>query len=176
MPSPATSAPPSYLSHDDLRTVVRLAPLVAIDLIIRNAQGEVLLGLRNNEPAKDWYFVPGGVILKNEPLREAFARILKRETHLIEAIDQARLIGAYEHFYPNNRFGEDGYGTHYVVLGYALTVADAAAIKRDDQHSELSFWTEAALLASPNVHHNAKAYFHSLQSPGDLIIQQNSSV
>ena len=156
---PPLPSPPAYLSHDDLRQVVRLAPLVAIDLIVRNAQGEVLLGLRNNEPAKAWYFVPGGMILKNEPLRAAFARILKAETNLAGAFEDARLLGVYEHFYPNNRFGEAGYGTHYVVLGYALEIADRAALKQDDQHSELRWWQEADLLASPKVHPNTKAYF-----------------
>jgi len=150
---------PAYLSHDDLRQVVRLAPLVAIDLIIRNPRNEVLLGMRNNEPAKGWYFVPGGMILKNEPLRDAFTRILKSETGLTAAIENARLLGAYEHFYANNRFGDAGYGTHYVVLGYELKTADSAAIKRDDQHSELRWWGEPDLLTSPNVHHNTKAYF-----------------
>lgn len=164
MPS---AAPPSLLSHDELRQVVRLAPLVAIDLIIRNAQNEVLLGLRNNEPAKAWYFVPGGMILKNEPLHDAFGRILKRETDLVSTLDGARLLGVFEHFYPNNRFGDAGYGTHYVVLGYALTVADGAPIRADDQHSELRWWDEAALLASPNVHHNTKAYFRAPFSPPD---------
>ena len=159
--------PPSFLSHDDLRKVVRLAPLIAIDLIIRNARSEVLLGLRNNEPAKGWHFVPGGMILKNEPLRDAFARILKNETNLPGNIDDARLIGVYEHFYPNNRFGDEGYGTHYVVLGYTLTVTEVAAIRGDDQHRELRWWDEAALLASPDVHHNAKAYFRTPPSPGD---------
>ena len=47
---------------------------------IHNARGEVLLGLRTNEPAKDRYFVPGGMITKNEQLAEAFARIVKNET------------------------------------------------------------------------------------------------
>jgi colanic acid biosynthesis protein WcaH len=65
---------PMLLSPDDFRSVVRLAPLVSIDLIIRNVRGEVLLGLRNNEPAKGSYFVPGGIILKQERLYEAFAR------------------------------------------------------------------------------------------------------
>lgn len=151
--------PPAYLSHDDLRPVVRLAPLIAIDVIIRNAQGEALLGLRNNAPAKGWYFVPGGMILKNEPLRDAFARILKRETGLLRGLDDARFLGVYEHFYADNRFGDEGYGTHYVTLGYALSVSEPAAIESDDQHREMRFWNEAALLASPNVHHYAKAYF-----------------
>ncbi|HUI14531.1 MAG TPA: GDP-mannose mannosyl hydrolase [Xanthobacteraceae bacterium] len=153
------SPPPAYLPHDELRKVVRLAPLIAIDLIIRNARGEILLGLRNNEPAKGSYFVPGGMILKNERLREAFARILKRETDLNAGIEDARPLGVYEHFYANNCFGETGYGTHYVVHGYELKIDDTAALKSDDQHSELRWWTEAELLASPHVHHNTKAYF-----------------
>jgi len=152
------SPPPAYLPHDQLRNVVRLAPLVAIDLVIRNARDEILLGLRNNEPAKGCYFVPGGMILKNERLRDAFTRILTTETNFTATIEDARLLGAYEHFYANNRFGEAGYGTHYVVLGYELKIDDTAALKSDDQHRELRWWTEAGLLASPDVHHNTKAY------------------
>ena len=77
--------PPRFLSHGEVDTVIRLAPLIAIDLIIRTARDEVLLGLRKNEPAKGCYFVPGGVILKNEQLAEAFARLIKNETdHEIE--------------------------------------------------------------------------------------------
>ena len=73
---PAKLSRPTLLSLDDFHTVVRLAPLVFIDFIIRNARGEVLLGLRNNEPAQGFYFVPGGIVLKQERLHEAFARIL----------------------------------------------------------------------------------------------------
>ena len=115
--------------------------------------------MRNNEPAKGSYFVPGGMILKNERLRDAFARLLKTETNFTAAIADARLLGAYEHFYANNRFGEAGYGTHYVVLGYELKIDDTASIRSDDQHRELRWWNEADLLASPDVHDNAKAYF-----------------
>ena len=148
-----------FLSLADLSTVVRLAPLVAIDLIIRNGDGEVLLGLRNNEPAKGFYFVPGGMILKNERLGEAFARLVKNETNLSAALEDARLLGAYEHFYANNRFGEASYGTHYVVLGYELKLADTAGLKSDAQHSELRWWSESELLLSERVHENTKAYF-----------------
>ena len=55
---------PIELNHDDLAEVIRLAPLVAIDLIIENDYGQVLLGLRTNEPAKGYWFVPGGRIQK----------------------------------------------------------------------------------------------------------------
>jgi hypothetical protein len=35
-----TALPPRFLSHAELDTVIRLAPLIAIDLIIRNARDE----------------------------------------------------------------------------------------------------------------------------------------
>ena len=100
--------PSRFLSQAELDTVIRLAPLIAIDLIIRNARDEVLLGLRKNEPAKGCYFVPGGMILKNERLAKAFARLAKTETDHAASFDDARLIGVFEHFYDNNRSGNGG--------------------------------------------------------------------
>jgi hypothetical protein len=43
--------PPLTLGPTELSTVVRLVPMVSIDLIVRIARGQVLLGLRINEPA-----------------------------------------------------------------------------------------------------------------------------
>ena len=147
------------LNRSDFHSVVRLAPLVSIDLIIRNARGEVLLGLRNNEPAKGLFFVPGGIIRKQERLHEAFARILKRETNYDAPLEDARLLGVYEHFYDANSFGDENFGTHYVVLAHELKLADASALKSDAQHSEMRWWDERDLLASDQVHENTKAYF-----------------
>jgi colanic acid biosynthesis protein WcaH len=144
-------AMPQFLSHADLDTVIRLAPLVAIDLIIRNPHDEVLLGLRNNEPAKGCYFVPGGMVMKNEPLAAAFSRLVKNETDCAANFNDARLI--------NNRSGSGSYGTHYVVLGYEFQWTATAAPKADEQHSELRWWPIAELLASNRVHDNTKAYF-----------------
>lgn len=159
MPAVYEPAMPQYLSHADLDTVIRLAPLVSIDLIIRNPHDEVLLGLRNNEPAKGCYFVPGGMVMKNERLAAAFSRLVKNETDCAANFNDARLIGVFEHFYDNNRSGSSGYGTHYVVLGYEYKWTAAAAPKTDDQHSELRWWPIAELLASNRVHDNTKAYF-----------------
>jgi len=151
--------PTKLLSHADLGTVARLTVLVAIDLIIRNGRDEVLLGLRNNEPAKGCYFVPGGMVMKNERLAEAFTRLVKSETDHNASFTDARLLGAFEHFYDTNRSGDAGSGTHYVVLGYEFKWPDAAVPKADDQHSELRWWPVAELLASDSVHENTKAYF-----------------
>ena len=148
-----------YLNDSDINTVIRLAPLVSIDLIIRDPDNRVLLGLRNNDPAKGYYFVPGGIILKDEPLAEAFTRIMKKEINRPGRLEQARLLGVFDHFYQTNRSGDPGYGTRYVVLAHEVRLQDTSGVAPDSQHSEVGWWTEADLLNSDRVHENTKAYF-----------------
>jgi len=47
------------LPQSDFRSVVKNTPLIAIDLIITDPSGAVLMGWRENEPAKETWFVPG---------------------------------------------------------------------------------------------------------------------
>ena len=147
------------LTADQFRHIVRHAPLVSIDLVITDPAGHVLVGLRNNEPAKDAYFVPGGVIRKGETLNGAFGRILLGETGQQAPIGTAQFLGPYEHFYDTNRFSESGYGTHYVVLAFRLQLDRRPEIKLDDQHSDFRWMSVPDLLAAPDVHENTKAYF-----------------
>jgi colanic acid biosynthesis protein WcaH len=164
MSSPPSSPPhppsgPQLLNEQELTTVIRLTPLVSIDLIVRDSAGRVLLGLRNNEPAKDFYFVPGGRILKDERLCDAFARILINETNIETRYESATLLGVYEHFYSTNRFGEPNLGTHYVVLAFEVAPPDVSVVQTEGQHSEYRWMHKHELLASALVHDNTKAYF-----------------
>jgi colanic acid biosynthesis protein WcaH len=84
--------------------------MVSIDLIIRNARDQVVLGAPTSW-RRGVYFVPGSMTRKGERLREPFARALKDETGLTADFAAARFIGVYEHFYDKNRFGEGDYGT-----------------------------------------------------------------
>lgn len=135
-------------------------PLVSIDLIVRDAQGRVLVGLRRNEPARDTWFVPGGAIRKNETLDAAFARICATELGRASARHDARLLGVYEHFYNGNFMQAPGIGTHYVVLAHEV---DAAANLPEslplDQHRSYRWMTEFELLEHPQVHEYTRAYF-----------------
>lgn len=150
-----------YLRDEDFAHIVRNAPLVSIDIVLRDPDGFAFLGLRNNEPAKDIYFVPGGVIRKNEPIAEAFARILQVETGLTLPFSQARLLGAYEHFYATNRFHDPCYGTHYVVLGYELRLMQRPDLQLDAQHRDHRWMMPRDILVSDVVHENTKAYFRT---------------
>ncbi|HEB83204.1 MAG TPA: GDP-mannose mannosyl hydrolase [Gammaproteobacteria bacterium] len=139
--------------------IIEQTPLVSIDLIVENSQGEFLLGKRVNPPAQGFWFVPGGRIRKNETIADAFRRISATELGVSLSLPQAQLLGAYDHIYNDNFLAEPGINTHYVVLGYALKLMDTSAIVADDQHSQFRWWSRRDLLAANDVHENTKRYF-----------------
>jgi len=151
--------PPRVLNKNEFAQVVRNTPLVAIDLIIRDPDRCVLVGLRTNEPAKGKWFVPGGVVMKYERLADAFARIVKAEIGLKASVGDAKFIGVFEHLYDTNVFGEERIGTHYVVLAHELNLDNRPPIVGDPQHSGFRWMTPAELISSPDLHQNTRAYF-----------------
>lgn len=56
----------SLLDRETFKTIVDAAPLVSIDLLVRNADNQILVGKRVNRPTQRSLFVPRGRILKNE--------------------------------------------------------------------------------------------------------------
>ena len=152
------------VADKDFAVVVRSTPLVSIDLVLRDPEERIFVGRRTNEPAKGVYFVPGGVVRKDERLDDAFRRLLSAETGLSGGRSAARFLGIYEHFYPTNRYDDPSYGTHYVVLGYEFVVLRPSDVRLDAQHSEFRWMSEAELLAAPDVHPNTKAYAKSATS------------
>jgi colanic acid biosynthesis protein WcaH len=156
---PREPKPGEWMQEDEFAAVVRLTPLVSIDLIIRSPEGRVLLGYRKNEPAKGFYFAPGSRVSKNERFEAAFRRISREELGIERKIEDARFLGVYEHLYPTNRMEKPGFGTHYVVLAYELAFSLAIETLPKDQHAEYAWMTVDELLKSPQVHENTKAYF-----------------
>ncbi|MBT8765787.1 GDP-mannose mannosyl hydrolase [Metapseudomonas boanensis] len=155
-----------WLSNESFRTVVALTPLVAIDLVVQNAEGAILLGQRLNRPAHGYWFVPGGRILKNESLDAAFRRLTLDELGQAFERRQARLLGVYEHFYSDSVFGDTPThpDTHYVVLGYQLRLPPSTTlITPAAQHDCFRWWRVAEMQASSQVHDNARAYLDALQ-------------
>ncbi len=152
------------LDNNDFSRIIAATPLVSIDLVLRNAQGEVLLGRRRNRPAQGWWFVPGGRIRKNERSRDAFIRIAHAELGI--ALAPGRLIGVFDHLYDDNYFGTPDLGTHYVVIACEAMLDQGLVLRPDEQHAELQWWPVDRLLASEAVHENTKLYFHEVPGNG----------
>lgn len=151
--------PGQWLQPEAFADVVRLTPLVSMDLLVRAPDRRVLVGRRVNEPAKNYFFLVGGRITKNESRANAFRRLTREELGQEKPIEQGRFLGVYDHFYPTNRFERPGFGTHYVVLGYEIEWYIEPGCLPKEQHGEYLWMSEPELLAYPLVHENTKAYF-----------------
>jgi colanic acid biosynthesis protein WcaH len=150
-----------HISPEAFKEVVRNTPLISIDFIIENPIGEILLGWRVNPPAKEYWFVPGGRILKNEKFEGAFHRIALTETGLDLKISDTIFLGIYEHIYPDENFsGNQSFGTHYIVLAYMLKLTSPLTTLPKDQHTEYWWASLDELLEDANVHENVKNYFN----------------
>ncbi len=153
------------LDHQTFLNVVANTPLVSVDFLLMRGN-EVLLGLRNNRPAKGFWFVPGGRILKDETIAKALLRIAGNELGLAKLLENGQLkvafYGAYEHFYDDCFAGDHAVSTHYVVLAHQIQVpADFALPSTDTQHAAFKWWPIKEVLTSDAVHQYSKNYFLS---------------
>lgn len=149
-----------WLDKETFIEVTKNSPLVSIDLLVEDGSGRFLLGKRLNKPAQGFWFVPGGRILKNQTLKEAFSTIAQRELGLAVPFEVAKLRGVYEHFYDDNFFEIPGFGTHYVVVAYEFVIPRGAFEKLPrDQHDEWAFLPPGEIEDRTDVHPSSKAFF-----------------
>ena len=146
-----------FLDERTFSTVLENTPLVSIDLVIKSENNKYLLGKRVNRPAKGYWFVPGGRILKNETLKAAFERLTLAEIGKCYTIESAKLIGSYDHIYTDSVLG-DHISTHYVAIAYEFKVEKLETLPIN-QHSSYKWMNADQILSSENVHRNTKAYF-----------------
>jgi colanic acid biosynthesis protein WcaH len=156
------------LSAQAFLEVIDRTPLVSIDLIVRDEHGCLLMGLRRNEPARGFWFVPGGRILKGETLEAAFERITLAELGVVVSRAAARLHGAYTHLYDANALGVANVSTHYVVLAHELPGVALPTALPQAQHGRYR-WISAAQAhacppGEPAVHPNNWPYFDKLSA------------
>ncbi len=149
------------LNREDFLHVVRNAPLISMDLLVRNHDGGILVGLRRNRPAQGAWFVPGGIVRKDERFDVAFARITQAELGTAQRFGDARFIGPYEHFYADNFAGDPSFGTHYVVLAWLVDLTAALDLPRE-QHARYRWVSKDELAGDPTIHSNSRAYAAAL--------------
>ncbi len=155
-----------HLNDSEFANIVRQTPLVSIDLCILKDR-RILLGRRLNSPAKDYFFVPGGRIRKEEPIMIAFKRILNEELGLeILNENHKSFLGVYEHFYQNNFKDNNLFKTHYVVLAYSINHNNLKSNNFEkpfkDQHSEYIWHSIDAKIENLPIHDYTKNYFSKI--------------
>ncbi|WP_339891713.1 GDP-mannose mannosyl hydrolase [Neptuniibacter pectenicola] len=143
--------------------LIRLAPLFSIDLVVVNNRRELFVGKRVNSPAKDWWFVPGGRVYKDETLKNAFSRITLSELGMEYDISKCQPLGLYEHFYNVSMLCK-GTSTHYINMQYLIQVNESETRAPNIQHHAYRWLSLDEVGQDPLMHKNSKLFTPSLFS------------
>ena len=152
-----------FTQKNDYLNVIKNTQLVALDLIIINEKNEVLLGYRNNNPAKNTWFTFGSRIFKDEKFEEACERVSKTELGMSIELKDCKKNGVYYHNYSNN-FDNEDFGTNYIVFAFCYYLNDYNTnnILGDNQHSTFEWFNVDDIINNKyvnKVHENVRNYF-----------------
>lgn len=149
------------LNKKSFLNVINKTPLCSIDILIK-VKNKYLFGLRKNRPAKNYYFVPGGRIFKNENYKLTIKRILKNELGLSIKNSKYKIIGIYNNIYKDNVFSVRKINTHYFVCAIMIKFEKKIKIKKDNQHDKFIFQTKSEALKNKQIHKFSKIYLKDI--------------
>ncbi len=130
-----------FIDDETYANILHNVVIPTVDLIIINKQGNVLLGLRNNDPLKGVYYIPWGRIHKWETMVQAAKRKAKEELGLDINADKLQSVWTYDDIFSNSAF--DWVSTHCIpsTFIYQLNWDEEQQLKvADIQHKDIQFF------------------------------------
>lgn len=116
--------------------IISVLPILCVDVVIQNIQGEYLLVKRINEPKKGHWWPVGGRVLKGETIKEAVIRKIKEETSL--NVKTVQPIGYFELITDANPFNLP-FQYHTVSIVFVAAIEDHQKVKLDKQSAEWKY-------------------------------------
>jgi len=125
--------------HIDLyKDIIKLLPIVCVDVIVKNSDGKFLLVKRKNNPLKGQLWLVGGRIEHMEKAQDAAKRKIMEEVGL--EVEGIVFEGCYEDNFDKNAFDNVPY--HTISLIFSCSVKDdTREIKLDNQSSDWA-WSD----------------------------------
>lgn len=122
--------PKKRLTNDEYEFVFKRVPRLCVDCVVISNEG-ILLAMREIEPFKGFWALPGGMVKYKETIDQAFARIASCELGIRPT--SKKLLGCIEHV-------EDGPYLHSVSLAY-LVWGFEGTLRGSDQGRDLRFFS-----------------------------------
>jgi ADP-ribose pyrophosphatase YjhB (NUDIX family) len=123
---------PFRLPLEEYRYVFARVPRLCVDLVFENGD-DILLTLRDIDPGRGFWHMPGGGVLRGETVQGALRRIALDETGLEPASPE--LLGVMEFSAPDSPF------FHTVSLVYRVRQW-SGTLRGSNQGKELRFFRE----------------------------------
>jgi 8-oxo-dGTP diphosphatase len=138
---------PERLSEQEFLKTFKKVPRLAVNLIISDSDGRILLTRRNIPPFLGSWHLPGSFVLKNEPIADVQKRVAKDELGLkLEEDKDLSLLGAFDDLDGDPR-------GHVVDLVYGLIVIDSSKIKATEETLEVRFFDKDKLPKDIDFNH-----------------------
>jgi colanic acid biosynthesis protein WcaH len=134
-----------FIEETLYREIIKVFPIPCVDLMIENENGELLLLKRRNNPAKGFWWFPGGRVLKDESRKLAAERKLKEECG-ITAYHSIEEVGTYDLLLEM----PGGEVSHGITTVFRIKIS-CQEIQLDSQ-SESFEWKNVNLIDSKNYH------------------------
>ena len=130
--APMMASEPLPLTDQEWKSIYQRVPRLCVELIIRSDAG-VLLTLRDIEPCKGLWHIPGGTVRYAEPLVGAIRRTAQHELGIIST--GAELLGYIE------------YPSHYLhgldcPVGIAFDVAFEGEVRLNNEAKQWAWFKE----------------------------------
>jgi len=134
------------IEQEDYNKILSKIPILCVDLLII-FKGKCLLVKRNNEPAKEHYWFPGGRVYKMELIKDAALRKAKEEVNLNCRFKEIISIEESMFIKNKNMFTD----IHSVNICCKLVTNSITEIVLDKQHSRY-IWVTIDSAKKLNLH------------------------
>lgn len=124
------------IPNEKYSEIISVLPILCVDVVIQNTQGEYLLVKRINEPKKGQWWPVGGRVLKGETIEQAVIRKIKEETDL--NVKTIQPIGYFELTTDANPFHLP-FQYHTVSIVFMAAIEDGQKVKLDKQSAEWKY-------------------------------------
>ena len=125
------------ISRELYKQMLLNLPILCVDLIIQNSEGEFLLVKRDNHPIKGCDWIPGGRMLKNVDVPTNAYKKCKQELGI--EITDWRVVGIYDDQFDTNAFDLDTKIHTTSILCRTDVIVEHTEIKLDEQSSAITY-------------------------------------
>lgn len=122
----------NYIPLDEYVEILKVLPILCVDVIVCNRRSEYLLLKRANEPMKNRWWVLGGRVHKGETLEKAAIRKVKQEIGI--RTRKMKPIGYYQLIKGANPFGFP-FEYHSISVVFMTVIDGHKKIKLDKQNT-----------------------------------------
>lgn len=131
-----------FIEADIYKKIVDNVIIVCVDLLCINNNGEILLGLRNNPPLKNVYYLPWWRIFKYENSLDAAKRKASDELWIDIDVKKLKFLWVYDDIFPSDSFFP-WWWSHYTSRTYVYPLSEREETQlctNDAQHKNLKFF------------------------------------